>query len=115
MSNDNFNELSNAEAERLALIAEECGEVVQAIGKILRHGYESTSPFDPERTTNRTALEKECGDLRAVIAFAAVNGDLDEIEIEHHLRQKTERLLGGECYTHHQYQDAIREVSKGEP
>jgi hypothetical protein len=36
-----FNQLTDAEAERLALLAEECGEVVQVIGKILRHGYES--------------------------------------------------------------------------
>lgn len=34
-----FNGLSPAEVERLALLAEECGEVIQTVGKILRHGY----------------------------------------------------------------------------
>ena len=33
-----FNGLTPAEAERLALLMEECGEVVQIIGKVLRHG-----------------------------------------------------------------------------
>ena len=36
-----FNKLSAAEAERLALLLEELGEAQQAIGKILRHGYEN--------------------------------------------------------------------------
>ncbi len=31
-----FNELTPAEAERLAYLAEECGEAIQIIGKILR-------------------------------------------------------------------------------
>lgn len=52
-----FNQLTPAEAERLALLAEECGEVIQAIGKILRHGYESRHPDGGP--TNREALERE--------------------------------------------------------
>jgi hypothetical protein len=32
------NELSDAEVERLAILAEEMGEAQQCIGKILRHG-----------------------------------------------------------------------------
>ena len=35
---DHFNNLTPGEAERLAILAEECGEVIQIIGKILRHG-----------------------------------------------------------------------------
>lgn len=55
--------LSPAEAERLALLAEECGEVIQVIGKILRHGYESRHPDGGP--TNRQLLEKELGDVFA--------------------------------------------------
>ena len=54
------NELTPAESERLALLSEEMGEAIQAIGKILRHGYESTGPKTIVR--NRTSLEKELGD-----------------------------------------------------
>lgn len=38
---EHFNQLSPAEAERLALLSEELGEAQQAIGKILRHGQPS--------------------------------------------------------------------------
>lgn len=59
----NFNKLTPAETERLACMSEECGEVVQEIGKVLRHGYEDRSPHDPECMTNRQNLEKEMGDV----------------------------------------------------
>lgn len=35
------NKLNDAQSERLALLLEELGEAQQAIGKILRHGYQS--------------------------------------------------------------------------
>ncbi len=61
-----FNGLTDAQAERLALLLEELGEAQQAIGKILRHGYESMSPFDETKTTNRWeyalfSYHLECG------------------------------------------------------
>jgi len=62
MSN-HFNKLTPAEAERLAILVEECGEVIHMCGKILRHGYESYNPYDPSCTTNRTLLAYELGDL----------------------------------------------------
>ena len=33
---DKHNNLTPAEEERLALLSEECGEVIQAIGKVLK-------------------------------------------------------------------------------
>lgn len=69
-----FNKLSPAEAERLAMLAEECGEVIQAVGKILRHGYESFHPNDlfnghpkPGAENNRDRLTHELADLLAVV------------------------------------------------
>ena len=41
---EHFNRLSPAEDERLTVLAEECSEVIQAICKIQRHGYESFNP-----------------------------------------------------------------------
>ena len=35
------NNLSNEQLEALAILAEECGEVIQVIGKIIRHGLDS--------------------------------------------------------------------------
>ena len=62
-----FNKLTPAEAERLAMLAEECGEVIQVIGKILRHGYDSFHPADPS-VTNRDLLGRELTDLLTVAA-----------------------------------------------
>ena len=55
---DHFNGLTPAEAERLAMLAEECGEVIQMVGKILRHGYDSYHPADPN-TTNKQLLGRD--------------------------------------------------------
>jgi NTP pyrophosphatase (non-canonical NTP hydrolase) len=59
--------LTPGEVERLAILSEECGEVVRAIGKISRYGWESTSPFVVGGRTNRQTLERELGSLRAVV------------------------------------------------
>jgi len=64
-----FNQLTPAEAERLALLAEECGEVIQVIGKILRHGWDSRNPLLLDSLTNRQSLEKELGHLSVALAL----------------------------------------------
>ena len=55
------NDLTPAEVERLALLAEEAAEVIQVVGKIIRHGYESTHPNGGKN--NRELLEHELSDL----------------------------------------------------
>lgn len=67
MNKPHFNNLTPAEAERLAMLAEECGEVIQVIGKILRHGYESCHPVSGER--NRDRLQAEVTDVLAVLVL----------------------------------------------
>lgn len=74
-----FNKLTPAEAERLALLSEECGEVIQAVGKILRHGYESKHPDGGP--TNRESLERELGDVRWVIETMKDSGDIDSAHV----------------------------------
>lgn len=56
-----------ARQEAIALLSEECGEVVQVIGKCLRHGLKSHNPFDDNRVKNDALLEKELGDILAAI------------------------------------------------
>lgn len=72
---DHFNKLTPAEAERLAMLAEECGEVIQIIGKILRHGYDNYHPADPN-TTNRRLLEREVIDVLGVHLAMIQEGDI---------------------------------------
>lgn len=65
MINEKFNKLSLAQEEVLALLAEECAEVIQIVGKILRHGASSRHPSDLKGPTNKEMLERELGDVRA--------------------------------------------------
>jgi NTP pyrophosphatase (non-canonical NTP hydrolase) len=98
----NFNRLNDAEAERLAILAEECGEVLQTIGKILRHGYESKNPLVMNSKTNRQALELELGDLMFAITFMCRSGDIVDSHVSDHADSKTERI---KPYLHHQDAD----------
>lgn len=92
-----FNGLTPAEAERLAMLAEECAEVIQIIGKILRHGYESHHPADP-MIYNRNLLEDEVGDLHAVLEMMRAAGDADFPIVS----MPTGRIRKKLRYSHHQ-------------
>lgn len=94
-----FNGLTPAEAERLAILAEECGEVMQAIGKVLRHGYDDYSPTDETKTSNRRRLESEVGDLSTAIDVMRFAGDMDDDAINAAAESKLRRLPN---WTHHQ-------------
>lgn len=94
-----FNGLSPAEAERLAMLIEECGEIITAATKVLRHGYESRHPLADDRT-NRDDLDREIEDVLAVVQEMRINGDIDP------RRPSTEDLFdrweSKERWTHHQ-------------
>lgn len=94
----NFNKLTSAETERLALLLEELGEAQQAIGKILRHGYESKNPDDIFALTNRQALEREIGDVIASVQLMEQAGDLSSIAISERIGVKLEKV---KLYFHH--------------
>ena len=91
-----FNGLSPAEAERLAMLAEECGEVIQIVGKILRHGYDSYHPVNP-RVTNRQLLVKELRDVNAVLQ-AMGRSELADYSVQDCLGVWERKIQ----YTHHQ-------------
>lgn len=91
-----FNLLTPAEAERLSLIAEEASEVIKAVNKILRHGYERGW----EGSNNRVDLEKELGDLIGVMKYAIALGDLDPHNIFMYQEGKMARTFK---YLHHNF------------
>ncbi|MEG3086202.1 hypothetical protein [Sphingomonas sp. PB4P5] len=92
---EGFNGLSAAEAERLAMLAEEAGEIIQAVGKVLRHGYASTHPDGgPD---NRAMLSREVRDLFAVAEAMGFVGDIAGPGLDN--LATWERKLR---YTHHQ-------------
>lgn len=98
-----FNKLSPAQAERLFLLLEELGEVQQAIGKILRHGYDSCHPNLP-CFTNQMHLESELGDVAAAVQLLT-DIDLEAPIIESARVSKLERV---QKYLHHQNEEATK-------
>lgn len=97
MTTNHFNNLSEEQAESLALLAEECAEVIVAIQKIMRHGLESCHPNTPS-FTNRNALENEIGDVLASIRMARNNVGLDDATIN---RSQRAKHLNVEAWVHH--------------
>ena len=86
-----FVDLDDAQRERLAILSEECGEVIQAIGKILRHGYSSHHPEGgPD---NRSHLERELGDLQGIIDLMAKEDDVNRDRIRGYSLSKLTKLL----------------------
>lgn len=63
-----------AQLERLAIISEEMGESVQAVGKILRFGFEDHWP--EKKVTNREQLEIEIGQVLYAIELMCMEGDM---------------------------------------
>lgn len=103
---DHFNKLTPAEAELLACLAEECGEIIQAVGKALRHGLDDGSPYPsgvtlgaPGHPRNRQSIAHEIGNLEAVRDRCLVAGILSQGEIDGARTAKDHKLSD---WTHHQ-------------
>lgn len=95
---DDFNNLTPAQHERLAMLFEECAEVIQIIGKIMRHGYNSYHPDDKTHSTNRCLLAKELRDVHGVLK-AMQREELKDFELQDVTGSAWEKKLR---YAHHQ-------------
>lgn len=73
------NGLTPAQAEGLAILAEECGETTQRVGKILRHGLASKRPSTGE--SNVALLESEIGDILAICNVLEQLGVIDHFRV----------------------------------
>jgi NTP pyrophosphatase (non-canonical NTP hydrolase) len=80
--------LTLSQIERLALLAEECGEVVQVVGKIMRFGFDGTH----NQHSNRERLEVELGDLQVAIDMLAQANDIDLTNVQDHAVAKFSRI-----------------------
>lgn len=97
-----YSRLTNSQVERLAMLVEECGEVIQAATKVLRHGYESFDPDNPALTSNAEHLEREICDLLAVVRGMTILGDLGN---EPSIRDLATVWLRKMQWTHHQSEE----------
>lgn len=93
------NNLSPAEYERLAILAEEMGEALQCIGKVMRHGYESYNPTVSSSLTNRRELEKELGDVMCAFGMMAAAKDINARSVEQRVVYKAQKI---QKYLHYQ-------------
>lgn len=85
-----FNDLTPAQDEVLAVVVEECAELIQAVTKIQRHGLASYHPETLE--TNVTALAREMGDVLAAF-YLVYNHHLVHQDAARHFRdRKLEKL-----------------------
>lgn len=82
--------MTEAQRERLILIAEEANEVSQAVMKILRFGFEQNKGY--EGPTGKDRLETELGDFLRVLRLAIDSGDLSEQAISRSYLQKLEKM-----------------------
>jgi NTP pyrophosphatase (non-canonical NTP hydrolase) len=98
------NQLTDAELERLAFLSEELGEAQQAVGKILRHGYESYNPIVDTGMTNRRELERELGDINAAIFMLVQAKDVSGTAVYKRSDQKVE---GVKRWLHHQEVESV--------
>ena len=73
--------LTPAQIERLTFLIEECGEVIQEATKIMRFGFDSYHPTDPQRETNRHRLMREMADLEAAYEILVDAGDGDPMNL----------------------------------
>ena len=80
------------ENEILNILSEECAEVIQAISKIFRFGWESAHPSNPEYI-NRMHLEEELGDLQAMIGILIDKNIIDMDKIELAAQNKLMKLM----------------------
>ncbi len=103
------NELTAGELERLALLAEEAGEVVQIVNKIIRHGYESYNPFDDNQRTNRSLLEKELGDLTFAVRLLSAALEVNKSNINLYANDKAGKV--GRWF-HHQNLERVTELTE---
>ena len=73
--------VSPAQMERLTFLIEECSEVIKEATKIMRFGFDSFHPDDPQRETNRHRLMREMADLEAAYEILVDAGDGDPMNL----------------------------------
>lgn len=83
--------MNSQHTELLNITLEESAEVIQAISKIFRFGWDSYHPNTPEQS-NRQHLEEEIGDLLCMIDLLKEKNIIDEDNIRQATENKRKKL-----------------------
>ena len=80
--------MNEREREILLILQEESAEVIQAVSKVFRFGWDS----EWDSQTNREHLEEEVGDYLAMVQIMVDTGMLDTFAIDTAKQNKIEKL-----------------------
>ena len=80
--------MNEREREILLILQEESAEVIQAVSKVFRFGWDS----EWDGQTNREHLEEEVGDFLAMIQIMVDTGTINTFAIDTAKRNKIEKL-----------------------
>jgi NTP pyrophosphatase (non-canonical NTP hydrolase) len=80
--------MNQREREILLILQEESAEVIQAVSKVFRFGYDSVW----NHQSNKEHLEEEVGDFLAMIQIMVDIGMIDTFAIDIAKRNKIEKL-----------------------
>lgn len=76
MSETPFNQITPAEAERLAMLSQEASRLIQMANKVLHHGMGGAQPDGPG-FPNRDDIVEGLADLEAVRVMMEIAGGID--------------------------------------
>lgn len=82
--------MKSTDDEILSILQEECAEVVQAVSKVFRFGFDAKHPN--EIRNNRQRLEEELGDVQAMISLLVEKNIVSEQNIKAAEQQKFAKL-----------------------
>ena len=80
--------MNEREREILLILQEESAEVIQAVSKVFRFGWDS----EWDGQTNREHLEEEVGDYLAMVQIMVDTGMIDTFAIDTAKQNKIEKL-----------------------
>ena len=84
--------MDERDREILLILQEESAEVIQAVSKVFRFGWEAVNPIVESDQTNREHLEEEIGDLLAMIQIMADTCIINAFAIDIAKKNKIEKL-----------------------
>lgn len=82
--------MNNRDREILLIAQEECAEVIQAISKIFRFGFDAQHPNEDRNNLQR--LEEELGDLVCMIGLIMNKKIVSESSVESAAEMKLKKL-----------------------